>query len=226
MTRKLALASLVLAFAGAAHAQNNLQAALGKLDQASTGFKNAQADVHYDQYTAVIRAHDAQTGQMYIERSGKTSTMGAVFFDPGQSNPARVVNYDGKILQVYTPGTNQNDVFSAQGNQARLETFLTLGFGGSGKDLAAAWNITDQGSETVSGTRTEKLDLVSKDPSVSNTIKHVTIWIDLSRGVSLRQQFFQSNGDIRTADYSNIRENQSVNKKPFAIAKGAQVVHH
>ena len=224
MTRTLALASLVLAFAGGAHAQNNLQAALGKLDQAATGFKNAQADVGYDEYTAVIRAHDKQTGQIYIERSGKTSTMGAVV--TGESTPARIVNYDGKILQVYTPGTNQNDVFSAQGNQDRLETFLTLGFGGSGKDLASAWNITDQGSETVSGTKTEKLDLVSKDPSVSNTIKHVTIWIDLNRGVSLRQQFFQSNGDIRTANYSNIRENQSVNKKPFAIAKGAQVVHH
>ena len=210
-----------------AFAQNNLQPVLARLDQAAAGFHNAQADVRYDNYTKVVRDHDIQTGSLFIERTGKATSMGAVFFDASnKSMPARVVDYDGKQLAVFTPGTNQEDIFSAGGNQARYESFLTLGFGGSGRDLAAAWNITDQGAETINGIKAEKLDLVSKDPSVVNTFSHITIWLDLSRGVSVRQIFYQPNGNMRTADYTNIRENAKIDRKPYQIKKGAQIIRH
>jgi hypothetical protein len=55
---------------------------------------------------------------------------------------------------------------------------------------------------------------------------HITIWIDPARGVSLKQIFYAPNGDNRTATYSNIRLNGSVNRKPYNIAKSAQVIAH
>ena len=39
-----------------------------------------------------------------------------------------------------------------------------MGFGASGKELARKWEITDDGSETIDGTKTEKLELVARDP--------------------------------------------------------------
>jgi outer membrane lipoprotein-sorting protein len=209
-----------------------LPTALAKLDTAAAGFRNATANVRYDTYTRVVRDHAIQTGTIYIERSGKANTMGAVFFDEGSKSPAKILNYDGGTLHMFTPGTNQDDIFAAGANQAKYESFLTLGFGGSGKDLAANWSITDLGTETINGVKSEKLDLVAKDPGVRNLFRHVTIWVDLSRGVSVRQTFFQpgskpdTDGDYRTADYTDIKTNTKIDTKPYAIKKGAQVVRH
>jgi hypothetical protein len=210
----------------AAHAQ--LQTVLDKLDKASAGFKNAQAEVRYDNYTKVVKAHDIQTGFLYIERTGKTESMGARFFDPSDlKTPSRVLNYGDGKLAMYSPGTNQEDIFNAGANQAKYESFLTLGFGGSGKDLATNWNITDVKSETVNGTVCEELDLVAKQDSVKTMFTHVTIWVDLNRGVSLRQIFYQPGGDMRTADYTNIKTKVSkIDKKPYEISSKAQRIVH
>jgi outer membrane lipoprotein-sorting protein len=61
---------------------------------------------------------------------------------------------------------------------------------------------------------------------VKNTFSHVTIWIDPTRGVSLKQIFFAPNGDNRTTTYSNIRLNSHINDKPYNISSKAQVVNH
>ena len=225
---------LVVALAltsSAAIAQSQLNSVLSQMDTASARFKNAQAEVKYDNYTRVVNDHDIETGSIYIERTSSGEQMGAVFYNVGPDNkpapaPARLVNFDGPTLRIFTVGTNQVDVFKAGANQAKYDSFLTLGFGGSGKDLARTWNINDQGSDTVSGVKTEKLDLVSKDDSVKSTFTHVTVWIDPARGVSLKQIFYAPNGDNRTATYSNIRLNGSVNRKPYNIPKSATVVPH
>lgn len=225
--RQLSLAAALALAPVAAFAQSQLSSVLSQMDTAAAKFKNAQADVRYDNFTRVISQHDIETGSIFIERTSTTQRMGAVFFNAGESNPARIVNFDGKTLRIYTVGTGQVDVFKAGANQAKYDSFLTLGFGGSGKDLAGAWNITDQGSETIDGIKTQKLDLVSKDASVKDTFTHITIWIDPVRGVSLKQIFFAPNGDTRTATYSNIRLAQKINEKPFIIpTKGVTVMAH
>lgn len=208
-----------------------LKPILDQMNAASARFKNAQADVRYDNYTRVVNDHDIETGSIFIERTGSTQQMGAVFYNVGPdgkpaSTPARIVNFDGATLRIFTVGTNQVDLFKAGANQSRYDSFLTLGFGGSGADLQRAWDITDQGPETLDKVKTEKLDLVSKDQSVKNTFSHVTIWIDPARGVSLKQIFYAPNGDNRTATYSNIRLNSSVNRKPYEISKKATVIPH
>lgn len=214
-----------------APAQSQLNSVLSQMDSASARFKNAQADVRYDNYTRVVNDHDIETGSIYIERSGSTEQMGAVFYNVGPDNkpaptPARIVNFDGPTLRIFTVGTNQVDLFKAGANQAKYDSFLTLGFGGSGKDLQRIWDITDQGPDTIDRIKTEKLDLISKDAGVKNMFTHITIWIDPTRGVSLKQVFCALNGDNRTATYSNIRVNSSVNRKPYEISKKATVIAH
>ncbi|MES2392233.1 MAG: outer membrane lipoprotein-sorting protein [Acidobacteriota bacterium] len=224
-----AVAALLLAPLASAQSPQ-LKKVLADLDAASAKFHSAQADVRYDNYTKIVDDHALETGNLYIDRSGSSLTMGALFFDltNGKPNPkpSKVIAFDGHSLQMYSPGVNQVDVFQAGANQAKYESFLTLGFGGSGRDLAKAWNITDQGAETIDGVSTEKLDLVSKDDSVRNTFTHVTIWVDPTRGVSLKQIFYAPHGDNRTALYTNIRLNASINKKPYAISSKANRINH
>lgn len=230
--RHLSIVAALLISPFAASAQSpQLKAVLDQMDAASAHFKNAQANVRYDNYTRVVNDHDIETGSLYVERAGSGEQMGAVFYNTGPdgkpaSTPARIVNFDGRTLRIFTVGTNQVDLFKAGANQARYDSFLTLGFGGSGKDLQRAWDITDQGADTIDGVKTEKLDLVSKDPSVKNMFKHITIWIDPARGVSLKQVFYAPNDDNRTATYSNIRLNSSINRKPYSISSKAQVIAH
>ena len=74
--------------------------------------------------------------------------------------------------------------------------------------------------------KVEKLDLASKDPNVKSMFEHVTIWVDPTRGVSLKQIFFAPHGDTRTATYSNLRLNTRVDKHPYVISKSATPIKH
>jgi len=207
----------------AVHAQSTV---LSQLDAASKNFKNVQANVQFDQFTKVVNDHDISSGTMFVERQGASESMGASVTDTTSPSSAKMLNYGSGVLQVYSPATKQVDIFKAGANQAKYESFLTLGFGGSGTDLQAQWTINDMGAETINGTPTEKLDLVGKDPSVRNTFSHVTIWVDLKRDVSLKQIFYQPNGDSRTALYTNIKLNERVDKGPFKIDASAKKIAH
>jgi hypothetical protein len=142
--------------------------------------------------------------------------MGAKFGPPSE----QTVEYKNGVGRLYSAGTNHIDTISTAGaKKAQAEAFLTLGFGGSGSDLEKAWTITDQGAEKLkdgnSVVEVERLDLLPKEPGGSFT--HITIWIDAARDVTLKQVFYQPSGDTNTVIYSNIRLNQPVDLKKYAI---------
>ena len=49
----------------------------------------------------------------------------------------------------------------------------------------------------MDGVKTDKLELVAKDPTVRKNIPKVTIWMDTDRGVSLKQVFDEGQGQTR-----------------------------
>jgi outer membrane lipoprotein-sorting protein len=213
-------AAMVSAASVCALAQNaNLQKVLSQMDAASANFRSAQADFSADSYTAVVQSHDVQKGTIAFRRTGgATEMIMHVKTDEGQSSLKDVLYKNGE-LDYYQPTVKQETILKAGSN---YERYLTLGFGGSGKDLSANWNINYQGTETIDGVETAKLDLTPKTPSDQFT--HITVWIDPKRGVSLKQQVFQESGDWRLATYSNIKLNQ-VPPSAFTlqIAPGTQV---
>lgn len=199
-----------------AHAQG-LQSVLDQMDKASARFQSARADVHQEFYERVLRSvSTVQNGAIYFARKGGQTTMGAVFSDQGSTAKPQVIEFNGTVLKVFNPAQNVIDEFKAKAGQT--DTFLTLGFGGSGKDLAANWNINDAGSESIAGVKTEKLELTphAGSPIAANFDK-ITLWIDPARGVSLKQVFHTPQGDYRTATYSNIRMNAKIDTSTFAI---------
>lgn len=201
-------------------AQNaNLQKVLSQMDAASSKFQSAQADFTADSYTAVVQSHDVQKGTIAFRRAGNATEM-IMHVKTDEDQPSlKDVLYKTGELDYYQPTVKQETILKAGTN---YERYLTLGFGGSGKDLSANWNINYQGNETIDGVETAKLDLTPKTPSDQFT--HITVWIDPKRGVSLKQQVFQESGDWRMAAYSNIKLNE-VPASAFAlqIAPGTQV---
>ena len=211
----------VLSFAGAhAPAQSatgHLNDVLRQMDAASVKFKSAEADFHKDTFQRVVRETTTQNGTIYFLKAGNALQMGAAIAPP----EAKVVEYKDGRLRIFDPGPDHLTELDGRNNQAQYESFLTLGFGGSGKDLEKTWNITDQGAESMNdgaqAVTVEKLDLVNKDPAQRNSIAHITIWIDPARAVSLKQEFFFTSEDTQTAVYTHIRYNQNINTKRYAI---------
>ena len=214
LTSTVLLLSRTVAFAATDPA---LDKVLRQLDAASVKFQSAEADVKDEFYERVVRDTSTQTGSVYFLRSGGSTEMGLsigskrVSFKNGQG-----MLYDPSAAQKFT-------AFNAGQNQQKADSFLTLGFGGSGKDLERSWEIKLLGTEQVSdggpAVTVDKLDLVPKDPGVKSSFTHVVIWIDPARSVSLKQEYTTPEGDKRTVTYSRLRYNAKIDTKKYALPK-------
>jgi len=217
----IALAALLAIMgSGLALAQNDpLQKVLNKLDGASLRFESAQADFTADSYTAVVDSHSIQKGTIAFQRKGdKVEMMMHVRTEDGQPSEKYVLYKNGQI-NYYQPALKQETILKGGSNYDR---YFSLGFGGSGQALKRDWNIKYEGTETVNGAETAKLNLTPKTPSDQFT--HIVIWVDAERGVSLKQEVFQSSGDTRTATYSNIKMNDVPDSAfELHVASGTQV---
>lgn len=108
---------------------------------------------------------------------------------------------------------------------SQYESWFMLGFGASGKDLESKWTIKYLGSEMLTGKKTEKLEMIAKDPTVRKNIPKVTIWVDPETGVSLKQLFDQGPGQYRVSVYFNIKLNQSLPSDAFTFKTTKKTVH-
>ena len=186
---------------------------LKKMDSASASFQTAQADFVWDQYQRVVDETDTQKGTVYYRRAGKEIEMMADIKEPDRK---AVLYKDGK-LQVYQPKIDQVMVYPAGGNRNELESYLVLGFGGSGQDLQKAFDVSYEGEETVDSVATAKLQLIPKSEKIRNNFSKIFLWIDLARGISLQQKFMQTQGDYRLAKYSAIRVNAKIGSDVFQL---------
>lgn len=200
-----------------------LDAALKKMDAAAANFRTTQADFEWDRYEKVIdEVDDIQSGTIYYRRAGKEIEMMADIKKEGSSldqlkhEPKFVLFREGK-LRMYQPKLDQVTVYDLGKNSSDFETYLVLGFGGSGQDLVKAFDVTYLGPETINGVATTKLQLVPKSERVRNNFKQIFLWIDLDRGISVQQQFFDPQGDYRLAKYTAIRVNEKIGNDVFQL---------
>jgi outer membrane lipoprotein-sorting protein len=212
----------------------SLETVLKKMDSAAANFRTTQAEFQWDVYEKVIDEVDnVQSGTVYYRRVGKEVEMMAdiklVGNSPDKLNPeAKYVLFSGGKIQVFQPKTNQVTVYDAGKNRADIESYLVLGFGGSGQELVKAFEVSYQGSETIYNVATARLQLVPKSERVRNNFKEILLWIDLERGVSVQQKFTDPQGDYRLAKYSNIRVNEKIGNEVFQLKTNSktQTVTH
>ena len=213
---KTALTLLVLCVltGGAALAQaQNLESVLNSMDQAAASFRTAQADFVWDQYQKVVDDHDFQKGTMYFRHQGGDIEMAADITSP----IAKYVLFHGDMVSVYQPSIDQITEYNAGKNKSDFESFLVLGFGGRGHDLAKSFDVSYAGTEQLQGVTTAKLELTPKSQRVKNMFQTITLWIDPARGVSLQQEFLEPSGDYRLAKYSTIQLNKKIPGDVFKL---------
>ena len=190
-----------------------LEAVLKKMDEAAANFHTAQADFVWNQYQKVVDETDTQAGTVYYRRVGKDIEMMAEIREPDR----KMVLYKEGKLQVYQPKIEQVMQYSVSANRDQVESFLVLGFGGSGQELQKAFEVSYQGEETIDGIAATKLQLIPKSEKVRNNFAKILLWIDPTRGVSVQQQFMQPQGDYRLAKYSAIRIPAKIGNDVFQL---------
>jgi outer membrane lipoprotein-sorting protein len=216
-TPRISIILLLLAALGTLGAQTQdpaaLDSVLKKMDATAANFQTTQADFVWDQYQKVVDETDTQRGTVYYRRSGKDIEMLADIKQPDQKF---VLYKDGK-LQVYQPKIDQVMDYSTGGNRNEIESYLVLGFGGSGQELKKSFDVSYAGEETVGNVATAKLQLVPKSEKLRNNFTKIFLWIDRDRGISVQQQFMHSQGDYRLAKYSNVRVNAKIGNDVFRL---------
>lgn len=207
--------SVVVLFAISAFSQPSpeLEKILDQMDKTASAFRSTQTDFVWDQYQKVVDETDTQKGKVYFRRSGDETQMAADIEEPDK----KYVLFSDSKVQIYQPRIDQITVYNAGKNRAEFESFLVLGFGGSGHDLLKSFDVKYLGTEKIGDVTAAKLDLTPKSQKVRNTFAHIVLWIDPDRGVSVQQQLFEPSGDYRLAKYSSIELNQKVPDSVFKI---------
>jgi len=194
---------------------DDLEGVLRKLDAAAASFQSTTADFEFDStQTDPVPDTDVQKGIVYYDRKGNAFQMGVHINEVNGKPVPKIITVSGGVFKLYEQLPNQ---VTTSSKVSKYESYLVLGFGASGKDLQQKWNITYLGSETLNGIKTDKLQLIAKDPQVLKLFPKVVIWIDPSRGVSLKQFFDEGQGQSRTCIYSNIKVNQPLPADAFTF---------
>lgn len=192
----------------------DLKSVLAKLDAAAPKFHSTSADFEFDSIqTDPVPDKDVQKGTVYYERHGSNFQMAAHINEENGKPVPKVYKYANGVFQLYEKLRDQVTTYKND----KLGGYLLLGFGASGKELSEKWNITYAGEETLEGVKTDKLELVAKDPNVRKNLPKVTVWMDTTRGVSLKQLFDEGQGQSRTCIYSNFKFNQSLPSNAFTF---------
>ncbi len=212
--RFFTLAAVALISLSAVSQSNpQLEKVLDQMDKTAAAFRTTEAAFVWDQYQKVVEETDTQKGKVYFRRADNETQMAADITEPDKKY---VVFSDSKV-QIYQPRIDQITVYNAGKNRAEFESFLVLGFGGSGHDLLKSFDVKYLGSERVAELDTSKLELIPKSEKIRNTFSKIVLWIDPVRGVSVQQQLFEPSGDYRLAKYSSIELNQKIQDSVFKI---------
>lgn len=195
------------------HPAVTLDSVLKTMDTAAAHFQTAQADFIFDQYQKVVDETDTQKGTVYYRRAGQQIEMMAEFKEPDRKF---VLYKDGK-LQVYEPKIEQVMEYAAGANREQVETFLVLGFGGSGEDLKKSFAVTLQGEETIDDIATARLQLIPRNDKTRSNFPQIILWIGLSNGISVQQKLLQTQGDFRLARYSSINLKAKISNDVFKL---------
>jgi len=209
----LTLALLLLSSAAWAQ-QTPLDQIIQKMDQTAANFHTTEASFVWDQYQKVVDETDTQAGKVYFRRTGNGIEMAADITAPA---PEQVVFTESRV-RVYQPRIDQVTVYKTGKDKAAVESFLVLGFGGSGQDMLKSYEVKHLGPEKLAGTEVAKLELIPKSQKVKdNYVNRILLWVDVARGISLQQQLFTPSGDYRLAKYADIKLNEKISDAAFKL---------
>jgi outer membrane lipoprotein-sorting protein len=199
-------AAIVLAFTTGLSlpaAKESLETVLERMDRAASSFKALSADIKSVQHTAVINDDNTDIGRILMKRSKHDMRM---LVELKQPDPKSIA-VQGHKVEIFYPKRNAVEEYDIGQRRELLDQFMLVGFGTSGKELSAAYNMNVLAGDTVAGQATTHLELVPKSPEVLKNLKKLELWIPESEGYPIQQKFYLAGGDYKLVTYTNVKVN-------------------
>lgn len=184
----------------------DLDSVLAKMDAAAPKFSAMSADLVRTSYTKVLDDKSTETATMKLRRKGRDIQ---VLIDITKPNP-QTVAFAGKKAEKYFPKLNTVQEFDLGKYKGVVDQFMLVGFGTTGRDLAANYSVKYAGEETVAGQKAYKLELVPKSSKMKENFSRLDLWVVEDGTYPVQQRFVQPSGDYNMATYSNVKLNPSL----------------
>lgn len=206
---------LLLVSAQPGMAADKLQQVLAQLDNSAKNVHSASADFEYKNIQTVpVPDVDVMSGTVYYEHKGEVRLAFHVKQRNGQAFE-ETYTYNRGVFELFQKNLNQVTKYRNAGNLSSY--FMLSGFGYTGKELMDGFEVSYLGEETIDGVKTEKLQLIPKDAKLRDTFPKISIWVDPTRDVSLKQVFDEGQGLSRVATFTHIELNHSISSSEFAF---------
>jgi outer membrane lipoprotein-sorting protein len=178
---------------------SDLKCVLAKMDKAGKGFKSAHADFRWEQYTAVVKDTDVQTGQIFLRRKNGNQEVAIRVLSPHEKR-VLIRNNQATMYDPKTKQTTERKIDSSDA-QSGMNAFA---FGVKGQDLLKDYEVTLTGWETIDKVQTARLELVARKEKMRSLFSKLILWVDLERDIAIQQKRLEESGDFQLAHYTNI----------------------
>jgi outer membrane lipoprotein-sorting protein len=192
-------------FAPLGIAKDNLQEILSRMDKAASEFKSMTAQVTHVTHTDVLNDDSSETGTVIMKKVQPGEVQGRLDFT---SPDAKVITIEKRRVQEYLPKIKTLQIFDLGKHGEQLDKFLMIGFGTSGTEIAANYDVTIAGSEPINGQTLTRLQLIPKNGEAKQYVKKLELWIpDQGDPYPLREKIFEPSGDYILVTYSDQKIN-------------------
>jgi outer membrane lipoprotein-sorting protein len=182
----------------------SVQDVLSRMDQSAAGFTSMSANLRSQTHTKVIDDTTEESGTIVLRKTGPKNMQVLVHFT--KPDP-RSVAFSGKKAEMFYPELNTVQEYNLSGHGSMVEQFMLLGFGATGRELAASYDVKLAGEEAVAGQKAAKLELTPKSAATREKLTKVELWIAEAGGYPVRQKFLRPSGDYTTFTYSEVKVN-------------------
>jgi outer membrane lipoprotein-sorting protein len=214
------LQSLALLFAATTMCwgQSNAEI-LSRLDQAAHSFTAATANIRVTTHTAIIDEDDTQVGTVVVKRYSPTEMHFLITFT---GPDAQALAFRGQTLQIYYPKLNMVREYDLGKYKDLARKLILLGFGMTGRELNANYDIINFGDEHVRDQDSVRLQLTPKASEVLKQLSKVDLWISLKNHCPVQQKFYLPAGDYRLVTYSDVEIKPHLPESALDLPKAAK----
>ncbi len=187
---------------------------LTKMDQAAPNFTALSADIHRITYTKVLDEKSTEAGTMLVRRASPRDLQVAINFTEPD---AKTVVFRGKKAEIYYPKMKTVEEWDLGKHVDLVNQFLVLGFGSSGREIKAGYNVKYAGEETISNEKTQHLELTPKSAQGSSTISRIDLWVSDKGSYPVQQKIGKPSGDYYLFTYANVRLNPPLGEEALRL---------
>lgn len=195
-------------------AADPLAGVLAQMDASSATFKGAKANLKRITYNAAADITNEASGTMVLKRPAPHDIRTLVKFTKPEEQEMFVGN---GVADIYYPKINTIQERKIGKFQSLFEQYYLLAFGGSGKDLAANYDVTYVGSETLNGEKTSHLLLIPKSAEVKKNFTKIDLWLTEPKAVPSQLRLTTPSKDTTTFVYSNVVLNPKISDSDLKL---------